>query len=84
MRYVLALLIVFVLSSPVEAQQPTKISRIAFLSALSASSMAARMEAFRQGLRPAHSIEKSSHTLIDRQGNLEMLVNTEMDHETSS
>jgi putative ABC transport system substrate-binding protein len=40
-----------------EAQQVTKVSRIGFLSALSASSMAARIEAFRQGLRELGYVE---------------------------
>src|SRR6266508_1998378 len=34
-----------------EAQQPTKIPRIGFLAAVSLTSIAARTEAFRQGLR---------------------------------
>ena len=40
-----------------EAQQPTKIPRIGFLSALSSSSMSARTEAFRQGLRDLGYVE---------------------------
>jgi putative ABC transport system substrate-binding protein len=39
------------LSFPVEAQQPTKIPRIGYLSGASLSSELARIEAFRQGLR---------------------------------
>jgi ABC-type uncharacterized transport system substrate-binding protein len=40
-----------------EAQQPTKIPRIGFLSALSSSPMSARIEAFRQGLRDLGYVE---------------------------
>ncbi len=42
--------LLFALSVPVNAQQPTKVSRIGFLSSLSPSSISARTEAFRQGL----------------------------------
>ena len=38
------------LGIPVEAQQPNKVSRIGFLSGVSPSAIAARIEAFRQGL----------------------------------
>ena len=41
----------------VQAQQPTKIPRIGFLDALSASTIAARVEAFRQGLRDLGYVE---------------------------
>jgi putative tryptophan/tyrosine transport system substrate-binding protein len=40
-----------------EAQQPTKVPRIGFLVAGSASSVSARIEAFRQGLRELGYIE---------------------------
>jgi putative ABC transport system substrate-binding protein len=40
----------FALCVPAEAQQPAKVPRIGFLTAISASSMSARMEAFRKGL----------------------------------
>ena len=40
-----------------EAQQPTKIPRIGFLSAASSSAIAARVEAFRQGLRELGYVE---------------------------
>src|SRR5438093_13194797 len=46
--------IVFVLvvtGAVAQAQQPTKVPRIGFLSAISPSTVAARIEAFRQGLR---------------------------------
>ena len=39
------------LSFPAEAQQPRKVHRIGFLSAATPSSISARIEAFRQGLR---------------------------------
>jgi putative tryptophan/tyrosine transport system substrate-binding protein len=42
---------------PVWAQQPTKIPRIGFLGASSASVLAARIEAFRQGLRELGYVE---------------------------
>jgi putative ABC transport system substrate-binding protein len=45
------------LSFPVEAQQPTKIPRIGYLSATSPSANAARYEAFRQGLRELGYVE---------------------------
>ena len=41
----------------VEAQQPTKVPRIGFLSAFSGSSLSARIEAFRQGLRELGYVE---------------------------
>ena len=40
-----------------QAQQPTKISRIGYLSASSLSAIAARVEAFRQGLRELSYVE---------------------------
>src|SRR5437660_8850875 len=39
------------------AQQPTKVPRIGFLGALSPSSISARIEAFRQGLRELGYVE---------------------------
>jgi putative tryptophan/tyrosine transport system substrate-binding protein len=50
----------YALSLPAEAQQPTKISRIGFLGASSASTLAARIEAFRQGLRELGYVEGKS------------------------
>jgi putative ABC transport system substrate-binding protein len=47
----------FVLSRPVEAQQPKKVPRIGFLGAAYASTNAARMEGFRQGLRELGNAE---------------------------
>ena len=41
----------FLFSVCAEAQQPTKVPRIGFLSAASSSAISARVEAFRQGLR---------------------------------
>ena len=40
-----------------EAQQPTKIPRIGYLTAASLSAIAARIEAFRQGLRELGYVE---------------------------
>src|SRR5438093_10518099 len=40
-----------------QAQQPTKVPRIGFLSAASPSSISARTEAFRQGLRELGYVE---------------------------
>jgi putative ABC transport system substrate-binding protein len=48
---------VFALCSSAEAQQPTKISRIGFLSATSPSTISARTAAFRQGLRELGYVE---------------------------
>ena len=45
------------LSLPVHAQQPKKVPRIGFLTASSVSSMAARTEALRQGLRDLGYVE---------------------------
>jgi ABC-type uncharacterized transport system substrate-binding protein len=50
----------FALCSSAEAQQPTKISRIGFLGASSAFTLAARIEAFRQGLRELGYVEGKS------------------------
>jgi putative ABC transport system substrate-binding protein len=47
----------FALCLPAEAQQPTKIPRIGFLSAASASTISDRTEAFRQGLRELGYVE---------------------------
>jgi putative ABC transport system substrate-binding protein len=47
----------FALSLSAEAQQPTKIPRIAFLIASSLSAQSARIEAFRQGLRELGYVE---------------------------
>jgi len=42
---------------PVHAQQPTKIPRVGYLNAASLSALAARIEAFRQGLRELSYVE---------------------------
>src|SRR6478609_3980069 len=47
----------FALCLPAEAQQPTKIPRLGFLTAGSPSSIAGRIEALRQGLRELGYIE---------------------------
>jgi putative ABC transport system substrate-binding protein len=47
----------FALCSVVEAQQPNKILRIGFLAALSPSAIAARVEAFKQGLAELGYVE---------------------------
>jgi putative ABC transport system substrate-binding protein len=49
--------VLFVLSIPAHAQQPMKVSRIGFLHSSSRSSMSARDEAFRQGLRELGYVE---------------------------
>ena len=49
--------LLFALCCPAEAQQPTKIPRIGFLAAASRSTIAARIEAFRQGLRELGYVE---------------------------
>jgi putative tryptophan/tyrosine transport system substrate-binding protein len=49
--------VLLALSFAAEAQQLTKIPRIGFLGASSASALAARIEAFRQGLRELGYIE---------------------------
>src|SRR5499425_926954 len=54
------LLVVFTvvaLCSPAEAQQATKVPRVAYLTAVSLSANAARIEAFRQGLRKLGCVE---------------------------
>ncbi|MDO8597896.1 MAG: ABC transporter substrate binding protein, partial [Sulfuricaulis sp.] len=48
---------VVVMGAIAEAQQPTKIPRIGFLSATSPSAIAARVEAFRRGLRELGYVE---------------------------
>jgi putative tryptophan/tyrosine transport system substrate-binding protein len=47
----------FALSFPAEAQQPTKVPRIGFLSSASPSSFSAFTDAFRQGLRDLGYVE---------------------------
>jgi len=50
------------------AQQPTKIPRIGFLSVLSLSSMADRIEAFREGLRELGYVEGKNIVIEQRYG----------------
>jgi putative ABC transport system substrate-binding protein len=47
----------------IEAQQPTKVPRIGFLAAVSPSAIAARTEAFRQGLRELGYMEGKSFVI---------------------
>jgi putative ABC transport system substrate-binding protein len=49
--------ILLVLGHRAEAQQPKKIPRIGFLSAISSSTISARLDAFRQGLRELGYVE---------------------------
>jgi ABC-type uncharacterized transport system substrate-binding protein len=63
--------IVFVLAvtgTVVQAQQPTKISRIGFLTAGSPSTIPARIEAFRQGLRELGYVEDKNMVIEWRFG----------------
>ncbi|HEU4340017.1 MAG TPA: ABC transporter substrate binding protein, partial [Candidatus Binatia bacterium] len=48
-----------------QAQQPTKVARIGFLAAVSPSAIAARTEAFRQGLRELEYVE-GKNIVIER------------------
>ena len=54
--------LLFALSLPAQAQQPTKIPRIGFLNAASPSAILARYEAFRQGLRALGYLEGEKHS----------------------
>ena len=56
-KIVFCLPLTLFLLTPAQAQQPTKIPRIAFLGTASASIVAARVEAFRQGLRELGYLE---------------------------
>jgi ABC-type uncharacterized transport system substrate-binding protein len=49
--------VLFTLSASVQAQQPTNIPRVAYLGATSLTANAARVEAFRQGLRELGYVE---------------------------
>ena len=49
--------VLFALCFPAEAQQLTKVPRIGYLAAVSLSALAARVEAFRQGLRDLGYVE---------------------------
>jgi putative tryptophan/tyrosine transport system substrate-binding protein len=52
------------LSAPVDAQQSTKVPRVGYLAAVSASADAPRLEAFRQGLRDLGYVE-GQNIIID-------------------
>jgi putative ABC transport system substrate-binding protein len=52
--------LLFALSHPAEAQQPTKIPRIGFLIGSSPSTISARIEAFRQGLRELGYVDRKN------------------------
>jgi putative ABC transport system substrate-binding protein len=67
--------LLFALCLPVEAQQPRKIPRIGFLSATSPSTISARIEAFRQGLRELGYVESKNIVVEYRyaEGKLERL-----------
>src|SRR5258707_8143445 len=55
---IFALVVTFAMTGAVaQAQQPTKVPRIAYLTAASLSDIAARAEAFRQGLRELGYVE---------------------------
>ena len=58
-----------------QAQQPKKVSRIGFLSATSPSAIAARIDAFRQGLRELGYVEEKNIVIEYRyaEGNLDRL-----------
>jgi putative tryptophan/tyrosine transport system substrate-binding protein len=60
--------LLFALCSSVQAQQPTKIPRIGFLTAVSVSSFAGRTEAFRQGLRDLGYVEGKNIVIEYRYG----------------
>src|SRR5437870_9803130 len=61
MKHIVGLLVIFVTLAAcgalAQAQQPKKVPRIGFLSAISPSTVAARIEAFRQGLRELGYVE---------------------------
>src|SRR5438094_3695048 len=58
-----------------QAQQPKKVSQIGFLSATSPSAIAARIDAFRQGLRELGYVEEKNIVIKYRyaEGNLDRL-----------
>ena len=73
---ILAIPVLFFISSyPVEAQQLTKMARVGFLSAASSSSVAARAEALREGLRELGYVEGKNLVLVSRyaEGKLDRL-----------
>ena len=60
---ILLVVAVVVVGAMAQAQQPTKVPRIGFLSATSPSAIAARIEAFRQGLRELGYVEGKTLSL---------------------
>jgi putative ABC transport system substrate-binding protein len=73
---ILAIAVLFFISSyPVKAQQLTKMARVGFLSAASSSSVAARAEALREGLRELGYVEGKNLVLVSRyaEGKLDRL-----------
>src|SRR4030095_1498876 len=67
--------LLFALCSVAQAQQPTKISRIGFLSTTSPSNVPTRLEAFRQGLRELGYVEGKNIVIEYRyaEGNIDRL-----------
>ena len=57
---ILLIVAVMVVGAMAQAQQPTKLPRIGFLSAASISSVAARVDGFRQGLRELGYVEETN------------------------
>jgi hypothetical protein len=55
--------LLFALCPSAEAQQPAKLPRVGFLSATSPSTIAARTDAFRQGLRELGYVEGKALSL---------------------
>ena len=58
---VLLVVAVVVVGAIAQAQQPEKVPRIGYLTASSLSAIAARIEAFRQGLRELGYVEGKKH-----------------------
>src|SRR5438034_6756017 len=56
----------FALCFSAQAQQPTKVPRIGFLSSLSPGAVSARMDAFRQGLRELGYVEGKNIVIESR------------------
>src|SRR5215467_6101391 len=75
LRRLLVVLFVFALCIPAGAQQPTKVARIGFQSATSPSALAARVEAFRVGLRELRYIDGKTIVIESRyaEGKLDRL-----------
>src|ERR1044072_9860816 len=72
----------FTFCVPVEAQQPTKVPKIGFLSAVPLSTMSARVEAFRQGLRELGYIEGQNPLMEYRfaEGKLDKVSHNAAEH----